>query len=60
MKNIFQFALEGDRTEKTIVVKGPLGETITQALNAAYAKSDPVTGETTTEGGTLERSAMAS
>lgn len=32
-------------SEKTVVMKGPLAEIFTKALNVAYAKPDPVTGE---------------
>lgn len=59
--NLFQLALEGDRSgEREIVVTGPMGQAFTNALNVAYAKRDPVTGEETLEGGVLEGSAMES
>lgn len=32
--------------EPTLVMKGPLAEIYSQALNVAYAKADPLTGET--------------
>ena len=58
MKSIFKRALEGERIDETISVKGPLGEAMTQALNIAYAKTDPVTGELTTDGTALESQAQ--
>lgn len=48
---MLQRALEGmddsqdDTMNQTVVMKGPLAEVMTKALNVAYAKPDPVTGE---------------
>lgn len=58
MKSIFKRALEGERIDETISVKGPLGEAMTQALNIAYAKVDPITGESTPDGAALESQAQ--
>lgn len=38
-------ALENEPDAKTVVMDGPLSEVYTQALNIAYSKIDPVTGE---------------
>lgn len=52
MSKVMRIALEGEREEEIIVVKGPLGQAVTQALNVSLAKIDSVTGLPTTEGGT--------
>lgn len=54
MKTLFQIAKEEQRSDDPIVVRGPLGESITQALNQVYAKVDPETGEPTPEGGATD------
>lgn len=51
---MLQRALEGmddaqDPMNQTVVMKGPLAEVMTKALNVAYAKPDPVTGEAAME-----------
>jgi hypothetical protein len=52
MSKVMRIALEGEREEEVIVVKGPLGQAVTQALNVSLAKVDSVTGDPTIEGGT--------
>jgi hypothetical protein len=59
MRNVMRIALEGmEREPEAIVMKGPLGQAMTNALNVAYAKTDPVTGEATTDGAALESQAQ--
>lgn len=51
IRNLLAQALESEAIatvapdEKTIVMKGPLAEVFTRALDIAYAKPDPITGE---------------
>jgi hypothetical protein len=59
MRNVMRIALEGmEREPEAIVMKGPLGQAMTNALNVAYAKADPVTGEAQVEGAALESQAQ--
>lgn len=59
MRNVMRIALEGmEREPEAIVMKGPLGQAMTNALNVAYAKADPVTGEAQVEGSALESQAQ--
>lgn len=59
MRNVMRIALEGmEREPEAIVMKGPLGQAMTNALNVAYAKTDPVTGEATTDGAAMESQAQ--
>lgn len=59
MSNVMRIALEGmEREPEAIVMKGPLGQAMTNALNVAYAKADPVTGEAQVEGAALESQAQ--
>lgn len=58
MSKVMRIALEGVREPEAIVMKGPLGQAMTGALNVAYAKTDPVTGEATVDGAALESQAQ--
>jgi hypothetical protein len=58
MRNVMRIALEGVREPEAIVMKGPLGQAMTNALNVAYAKTDPVTGEATVDGAAMESQAQ--
>jgi hypothetical protein len=56
MKSMLAQALEGEAVvqavspdEQTIMMKGPLAEIYTRALDIAYAKPDPLTGESVME-----------
>jgi hypothetical protein len=49
--------VEGQVQEPTIVMNGPLSEIFSRALNVAYAKTDPVTGEAIADGAVLESQA---
>lgn len=59
MRNVMRIALEGmEREPEAIVMKGPLGQAMTNALNVAYAKVDPVTGKATVDGAAMESQAQ--
>lgn len=58
MTSLLRRAMEGRIEPEVLVMKGPLGEAMTAALNVVYAKTDPVTGEEMTEGRALESQAQ--
>lgn len=59
-RRLLKYALEGideqqsNLDNKTVVMKGPLAEVMTKALNITYAKDDPATGQSQVDEATGE------
>ena len=43
-RTLLKYAIENKEQDVTLVMKGPLSQTFTEALNKLYAKDDPLTG----------------